>query len=278
VNKKRFCDELPRKSELAQQSDKIYELLDLFFMTRLKIMLPMTDRTVLRPVLTELQAGDKHLAEMQRYLRHLVAVPDKEAAAHNASLAYLAMMHAFAEEGLLQLAWAPRLVIDIGDQEYGVRPQMGQNTLISRKIVLEGSVAGPEYNSEVDTRSQRSDDSPSRLVDPVPRAGRGTSKLSDLLDGLETCALVSPVMSPTHPREDFYPSETISNGTSEPPRDATGDVAMPSLSHAQGILDSLRGIDRLDGQVLGLSVATNFAYWKLGRTYESFCEVSRSLR
>lgn len=81
----------------------------------------MMDRTILRPVPTELQAGDQHLLEMQRYIRHLVAVPDKEAAAHNASLAYLAMMHAFAEEGLLQLGWAPRLVIDLRDREYEVR-------------------------------------------------------------------------------------------------------------------------------------------------------------
>jgi hypothetical protein len=57
---------------------------------------------------------------MQRYIRHLVAVSDKAAAAHNASLAYLAMMHAFAEEGLLRLAWAPRLVIDLGEKEFEV--------------------------------------------------------------------------------------------------------------------------------------------------------------
>jgi hypothetical protein len=57
---------------------------------------------------------------MQRYIRHLVAISDKAAAVHNASLAYLAMMHAFAGEGLLKLTWAPRLVIDLGEKEFEV--------------------------------------------------------------------------------------------------------------------------------------------------------------
>ena len=78
------------------------------------------DRAILRPTLSDLQAGDGYLSEMQRYIRHLVAVSDKTAAAHNASLAYLAMMQAFAEEGLLRLAWAPRLVIDLGEKEFEV--------------------------------------------------------------------------------------------------------------------------------------------------------------
>jgi hypothetical protein len=137
-----------------------------------------------------------------------------------------------------------------------------------------GSAIDLEHDPEATTRSQRSDASPPGVADSVPRTGRGTSKLSDLLDGLETCVLVSPVMSPTHLREVHHPSKTTSKTTSEDQRDTTGDVGMPSLNHAQGILDSLRGIDRLDGRMLGLSVATNFAYWKLGRTYESFCEVS----
>jgi hypothetical protein len=49
------------------------------------------DRTVLRLTLPAIQAGDEHLPEMQRYIRYLVGFPDKGAAAHNASLAYLAI-------------------------------------------------------------------------------------------------------------------------------------------------------------------------------------------
>jgi hypothetical protein len=78
------------------------------------------ERIILQPTLDELQTGDKHLPEMQRYITHLVAEPDKQVAARNASLAYLALIQAFAAEGLLQLAWAPRLVFDLGDQEYEV--------------------------------------------------------------------------------------------------------------------------------------------------------------
>jgi hypothetical protein len=78
------------------------------------------ERIMLQPTLDELQTSDKHLPEVLRYIAHLVAAPDKQLAARNASLAYLALMHAFAAEGLLQLAWAPHLVFDLGEQEYEV--------------------------------------------------------------------------------------------------------------------------------------------------------------
>jgi hypothetical protein len=78
------------------------------------------ERIILQPTPEELQAGDKHLPEMQRYIAHLIAAPDKQIAARNASLAYLALMQAFAAEGLLQLAWAPHVVLDLGEQEYEV--------------------------------------------------------------------------------------------------------------------------------------------------------------
>jgi hypothetical protein len=80
-------------------------------------------------------------------------------------------------------------------------------------------------------------------------------------------------MISTHTREVAHLSTTMSDIPSATRKDPTEDVPMPSLNHAQGILESLRGLDRLDGRTLGLSFATNFAYWKLGRTYESFCDV-----
>lgn len=78
------------------------------------------ERIILQPALADLKTGDKHLPEMQRYISYLVGGSDRQLAAHNASLAYLSLMHAFAEEGLLQLAWAPRLIIDVGGQEHEV--------------------------------------------------------------------------------------------------------------------------------------------------------------
>jgi hypothetical protein len=75
---------------------------------------------ILQPTAEELQAGDKYLPEMQRYIAHLIAAPAKQIAARNASVAYLALMQAFAAEGLLQLAWAPHVVLDLGEQEYEV--------------------------------------------------------------------------------------------------------------------------------------------------------------
>jgi hypothetical protein len=58
---------------------------------------------------------------MQPYIAHLIAVPDEQMAVHNAALAYLVLMHSFASDGLLQLAWATRLVIAVGIQEHEVR-------------------------------------------------------------------------------------------------------------------------------------------------------------
>jgi hypothetical protein len=75
------------------------------------------ERIILQPTPEELQAGDRHLPEMQRYIAHLIAVTDKLFAARNASLAYLALMQAFAAEGLLYLAWAPRVGLDLGQQK-----------------------------------------------------------------------------------------------------------------------------------------------------------------
>ena len=82
-------------------------------------------RFILQPTLDELQTVDRHLPEMQRYIAHLVAEPDEQVVARNASLAYLALMHSLVTGGLLQLAWAPHLVIAPGEQQYEVRHDFG---------------------------------------------------------------------------------------------------------------------------------------------------------
>jgi hypothetical protein len=64
--------------------------------------------------------SDPYLPEMMRYVRRLVEGPEPEVVAQNAVLAYLALMTAFAEEGLLQIDWAPRLLIEVGNRDFEV--------------------------------------------------------------------------------------------------------------------------------------------------------------
>jgi hypothetical protein len=78
------------------------------------------DRTRLRPAADDLLTSDPHLPEMMRYVQHLVEGPEAEVVARNAALAYLALITAFAEKGLLQIDWAPRLLIEVGNQEFEV--------------------------------------------------------------------------------------------------------------------------------------------------------------
>jgi hypothetical protein len=78
------------------------------------------DRTRLRPAAGDLLTSDPHLPEMMRYVQHLVEGPEAEVVARNAALAYLALITAFAEKGLLQIDWAPRLLIEVRNREFEV--------------------------------------------------------------------------------------------------------------------------------------------------------------
>ena len=79
------------------------------------------DRITLRPTIQDLKKGDPHLQEMIRFIKFLVERDNDEEVAHNASLAYLAIITAFQQAGLVEAEWAPVLSIDVGDVEYEVR-------------------------------------------------------------------------------------------------------------------------------------------------------------
>ena len=77
-------------------------------------------RLTINPILSDLHEGDTVLPEMVHVVRHLIqGKPELEVAA-NAALAYLALMTAFQQEGLLELEWVPELDIDVGNTEYKV--------------------------------------------------------------------------------------------------------------------------------------------------------------
>ena len=61
------------------------------------------------------------LSKMIHVVRHLIQGKPQLEVAANAALAYLALITAFQQEGLLELEWVPKLAIDVGDTEYEVR-------------------------------------------------------------------------------------------------------------------------------------------------------------
>ena len=77
-------------------------------------------RFPINPTMSDLERGDPHLPEMISFLRHLVQGKTQREAAKNAALAYLALMTAFQQEGMVELEWVPSLAIDVGDIEYEV--------------------------------------------------------------------------------------------------------------------------------------------------------------
>ena len=77
-------------------------------------------RLTLKPTIDDLNHGDSNLKEMMRFIKHLIHRSDAQTVAHNAALAYLAMISAFQQAGLVELEWVPVLTIDVGDAEYEV--------------------------------------------------------------------------------------------------------------------------------------------------------------
>jgi hypothetical protein len=84
----------------------------------------MMERRRIRPAPGDLLTSDRHLPEMMRYVQHLVEGDEPEVVARNAALVYLAIITAFAERGLLQADWAPRLVIDVEGREFEVSEKL----------------------------------------------------------------------------------------------------------------------------------------------------------
>jgi hypothetical protein len=80
------------------------------------------NRQQVRPVFAGIQDGDSQLLAMVGYIRQLVDTQDGRVVAHNAALAYLALIIAFSDRGLLEVAWAPRLLIEVDNQEFEVSP------------------------------------------------------------------------------------------------------------------------------------------------------------
>jgi len=80
----------------------------------------MSDKTVLRPRIVDLQSGDPKLQDLHRYALHLLGGEDAAQTAHNASLLFLAVVNAFQHAGITDLDWVPSLYIEVDSREYEV--------------------------------------------------------------------------------------------------------------------------------------------------------------
>ncbi len=64
---------------------------------------------LLRPTEADVKGSDPHLLEMIRYIEALLNQTEPQIVAQTAFFVYLAVMTAFRNKGLLQIAWAPRV-------------------------------------------------------------------------------------------------------------------------------------------------------------------------
>ncbi|GFZ44318.1 hypothetical protein JCM24511_02040 [Saitozyma sp. JCM 24511] len=212
------------------------------------------DRTPLRPAAGDLLTSDPHLPEMMRYVQHLVEGPEAEVVDRNAALAYLALITAFVEKGLLQIDWAPRLLIEVGDREFEINLDGPENP-----NPVSMTLAPPSGNPVDIERGGESQD-PSRP---------SKSKAMALLDALEARDYTSAIRhAASHPKPLLTSCEGLTG--------EEVDVPMSSASEIKGIRDQLRVLQTLDQRAMTLSVSTNFAYWRLGVAYQSFADRKRS--
>ena len=93
------------------------------------------NRTCLRPVPQDLHRNDPYLPELMRYINRLLEGDVAEHVARNASLLYLALVTGFVENDLLQEAWAPRIIINVGNQEYEVRCPSWRSLFENRSLL-----------------------------------------------------------------------------------------------------------------------------------------------
>jgi hypothetical protein len=80
----------------------------------------MSDKTVLRPRIVDLQSGDPKLQDLHRYALHLLGGEDPVQTAHNASLLFLTDVNAFQHAGITDLDWVPSLYVEVDSREYEV--------------------------------------------------------------------------------------------------------------------------------------------------------------
>ncbi|WOO86350.1 uncharacterized protein LOC62_08G009831 [Vanrija pseudolonga] len=202
----------------------------------------------------DLLNSDPHLPEMIGYIRQLVSGTDGRVVSRNAALAYLGIITAFADRGLLEVGWAPRLLIDIEGKEFEI-------VLDDEEQLEEPAVVLPP-RLEMDLTMAGSFG--------LPGSSRDHSKQSKLRRFLESLAdrdysglSVPPLVNR---------SSVVSVGQLEGEAAASAQVEEGIVGN---IVNHLLTLESLDKRWASLTVATNIAYWRLGEAYNAFVESKR---
>ena len=232
------------------------------------------NRTQLWPTVSDISSGDPYLPELVRYARHLTGGPDTDTSARNASVVYLAVITAFAAGGLMQVEWAPRLLIDINEREFEVR-------FLTESLTIRMLIPLPQI---ILHQAGSTDVSPAGVTDVktlVPASPSNSISGSIRTPGSKVIALLDALEA--HP---FTVVDRQASG--QPGRGTTGSIAGIRTSDHSGaieldnddaghaIIRELHCLQSLDSKAGKLSIATNWAYWRLGQAYQAFVEV-RSL-
>jgi hypothetical protein len=221
------------------------------------------NRQHVRPVFAEIQDGDCQLPAMVGYIRQLVEGQDSRGVAYNAVTTYLALIVAFSDRGLLEVAWAPRLLIEEDNQELSepscfsflsCSPSDIPQIILNDQEMVEMAIATGSSHQVSRSFAIRAKHNRPRALAPV------MGKLDTFLTTIATrdwSLLANPVC----------PTAFVEN---EP----HGEDTVPEKDLAvQHIISRLLALHALDREELSFSVATNIAYWKLGEAYSLFAEV-----
>jgi hypothetical protein len=199
------------------------------------------------------------------YIRQLLDGEDSASIAANAALAYLALVVAFSDRSLLQISWAPCILIEVGEKEFEVSPvdpvKYQIQLLISKQIILDNrQVAGDAVMEPLCSGVSENE--------LGWQAHRPSSKMESFLDSLATRDL-SNLVPIQHDYLSLIPGTLIQAGG-----DTGQDCGTLNGTPALRVINHLAVLQSLDKTALSLSVSINVAYWKLGEAYEVFVNVS----
>lgn len=223
------------------------------------------DRQRIRPAFVDLLNSDPHLPEMIGYVQQLVNHQEPQVVAGNAALAYLALITAFSDRGLLQVDWAPRIVIEVDSKEFEVSPRFNLSAILVDfnllQIVLDGHGI-PEDQIVFPSSQMEENGSAFRGNGAYSHSRPVKTKLDMFLESLSARDF-SDIELESDTTE-FAANELVQRD----PESLSADVIV------ENIVNHLRAVQGLDRRAVSLSIAINIAYWRLGKEFVSFIEVS----
>ncbi|OCF70813.1 hypothetical protein I204_08533 [Kwoniella mangroviensis CBS 8886] len=201
----------------------------------------------------DLASGDSHLSNLLAYAKSLVDV-DGPQAARNAGLLYLALIMAFQENGSIEMEWVPKLLLEFGNEDYEIYLADTTSSVMVDKVYLAVDKSSPESINGKAAPKGRNAHWLLRELAARPVIPTGTPVVEEMSAAPESSADVD--MQSVNRRNDHLESSSVSR-----------------LDPSEQIEIVLNEVYTLELKASGLSIATNQAYWNLGRAYFRFCQL-----